>query len=94
MKLKEVAKNANTKFIDVRSEMEYRGGHVEGAVNIPLDQLQNRYKEIKGLGESPVVIYCRSGSRSSQAVSYLRQLGFENVHNGGGLEEVQYYINQ
>lgn len=94
MKLKEIAKNAGTKFIDVRSEMEFRSGHVQSAVNIPLDQLKNRYKEINGLGEFPVVFYCRSGNRSSQAVSYLRKLGFENIHNGGALEEIQHYINQ
>jgi phage shock protein E len=89
MKLKEIAKNASTKFIDVRSEMEYSMGHLKGAVNIPLDHLKRQYKEIKGLGETPVIFYCRSGNRSSQAVTYLRQMGIDNIYNGGTLEDVQ-----
>jgi rhodanese-related sulfurtransferase len=93
MTLKQIAKNATTKFVDVRSEMEFKRGHVKGAVNIPLEQLQRRYKEIEGLGQTPVIVYCRSGNRSGQAVSHLRQMGFDNIYNGGGLEDVQYYLN-
>ena len=74
MTLKEIAKNTSTKFVDVRSETEFKMGHVKNAVNIPLDQFQQRYGEIKGLGETPVVFYCRSGNRSGQAVGYLRKM--------------------
>ncbi|HJS55480.1 MAG TPA: rhodanese-like domain-containing protein [Chitinophagaceae bacterium] len=93
MTLKEITKNSTTKFVDVRSEMEFKSGHVKGAVNIPLDQFQRRYDEIKGLGKTPVVFYCRSGNRSGQAVGYLRQMGIENIYNGGALEDLQYYLN-
>lgn len=93
MTLKEIARDSSTKFVDVRSEMEFSTGHVKGAVNIPLDQIQRRYTEIKGLGNTPVVFYCRSGNRSGQAVTYLRQLGIDNIYNGGALEDVQYYLN-
>jgi phage shock protein E len=93
MTLKAIAKNPSTKFVDVRSELEFRMGHVKGAVNIPLDQFQQRYQEIKGLGETPVIFYCRSGNRSGQAVGYLRQLGIDNIYNGGALEDVEYFLN-
>ena len=93
MTLKKIAKNATTKFVDVRSQMEFNTGHVKGAVNIPLDQLQQRYREIKGLGETPVVFYCRSGNRSGKAVGYLGQMGIKNIYNGGALEDVEYYVN-
>lgn len=93
MALKNIIKNPVTKFVDVRSRMEFDSGHVKDAVNIPLDQLQHRYKEIKGLGDTPVVFYCRSGNRSTQAVSYLRHMGFDNIYNGGSLEEMQRYLN-
>src|SRR5688572_18011985 len=73
MTLKEIAKNPTTKFVDVRSVGEFNMEHVTGALNIPLDQFQNRYNEIEGLGNTPVVFYCRSGNRSGQAVGYLRQ---------------------
>lgn len=93
MTLKEIINDRSTKFVDVRTKTEFNAGHVNGAVNIPLDQIQRRYKEIAGLGESPVVIYCRSGNRSGQAVAYLLQQGIKNVYNGGGLEDIQYYLN-
>jgi|KBSSwiStaDraftv2_1062776.scaffolds.fasta_scaffold753913_2 rhodanese-related sulfurtransferase len=93
MTLKEIAKNTSTKFVDVRSETEFKMGHVKNAVNIPLDQFQQRYGEIKGLGETPVVFYCRSGNRSGQAVGYLRKMGIDNIYNGGALEDLQYYLN-
>jgi len=93
MTLKEIAKNPTTKFVDVRSVGEFNMEHVTGALNIPLDQFQNRYNEIEGLGDTPVVFYCRSGNRSGQAVGYLRQLGIDNIYNGGALEDLQYYLN-
>lgn len=93
MILKEIIKDPTTKFVDVRTKAEFNTGHVNGAVNIPLDQFQHRYEEIEGLGRFPVVFYCRSGNRSGQAVAYLLQQGIKNVYNGGGLEDVQFYLN-
>jgi phage shock protein E len=93
MTLKEITRSPKTKFVDVRSGAEYNIGHLKGSVNIPLDDLQQRYKEIKGLGEIPVVFYCRTGNRSGQAVSFLRQMGIGNIYNGGAMEDLQYYLN-
>lgn len=93
MKIQEIIKNPATKFVDVRSAMEFNSGHIKNAVNIPLDQFQFRFKEISGLGDVPVVFYCRSGNRSGQAVGYLQRLGIPNIYNGGGIDEVQYYLN-
>jgi phage shock protein E len=93
MTLKELTENTSTKYVDVRTEMEFKRGHVKSAMNIPLDQIQQRFEEITGLGNIPVVFYCRSGNRSSQAVGYLRQMGIENIYNGGALEDVQFYLN-
>lgn len=68
-------------LIDVRSQPEYAAGHVEGAKNIPVDQVAAR------IGEFPkdknIVLYCRSGARSGQAKSILVGKGFEKVHNLG-----------
>ena len=90
---KEILKDQATKFVDVRTNTEFNTGHINGAVNIPLDQFQRRYTEIDGLGQSPVVIYCRSGNRSGQAVAYLLQKGIKNVYNGGGLDYIQFNLN-
>lgn len=91
--IKQIAKDKKTKFVDVRSSMEYSTGHLHGAVNIPLDQLPARTNEIEGLGNIPVIFYCRSGNRSGMAVSMLQQQGIKDIYNGGSLEEVQYLLN-
>lgn len=87
MNIYEAAKMPNTVYVDVRTEMEFEMGHVPGCVNIPLDQIPARWEEIKGIGDVPVIFYCRSGNRSGHAVGYLKQLGVANIFNGGGLME-------
>lgn len=67
--------------VDVRSPAEFRGGHVPGSKNIPLDQIQTRSKELDR--QKPVVLCCASGSRSAMAVSLLKRQGFTDVHNAG-----------
>ncbi len=93
MTIKEILQDPQTSIVDVRSVMEFNSGHIEKAINIPLDQLVSRYREIKDLGEKPVVFYCRSGNRSAQAVAYLLQQGVKQIYNGGGLEDVYYAMN-
>ncbi|MBL8674843.1 MAG: MBL fold metallo-hydrolase [Rhodospirillales bacterium] len=70
--------------LDVREPEEFDGplGHIAGAVLIPLGQLRARVDELdRG---RPVVAVCRSGSRSAQAVSVLREAGFADVANLAG----------
>ena len=69
-------------LLDVRSRGEFAGGHLDGAVNIPVDQIANRSGEI-GPKERPVVLYCASGMRSASAASTLRSLGFTSVSDVG-----------
>ncbi len=72
------------KVIDVREISEYRDGHIEGSVLIPLSELPYRTHEIRA--DEEVVVVCRSGNRSSQACDVLRQRGFTNVRSlVGGL---------
>jgi phage shock protein E len=73
--------------VDVRTPQEYEENHFPGAINIPLDQIQQRLPEFKKM-ESPIVAYCRSGNRSGMAVSLLKQNGINEVYNGGGLDEL------
>jgi phage shock protein E len=77
----------NATIIDVRTEKEFAGQHVPGAINIPLDQLSERINELKGMPK-PIVAYCRVGNRSGVAVSILRQHGITDALNGGGMEDV------
>lgn len=93
MTLKEITADPAAKFVDVRSPMEFNSGHVNRALNIPLDEFVFRYKEIEGLGESPVVFYCRSGNRSSRAVGYLNSIGIKNIYDGGAISDLVTYLN-
>lgn len=70
-------------ILDVRTRGEFAGGHAKGAVNIPLQELQGKLAKVKK-SKKPVVAYCRSGNRSSSAVSILKQHGIE-AYNAGSL---------
>ncbi len=70
-------------LVDVRSPGEFAGGHIEGAVNIPVQDFSARAREIpKG---KPVVLYCASGMRSGSAAGMLRSGGRTDVHNLGSI---------
>lgn len=72
----------NTVIIDVREPDEFAGGHVEGALNVPLGRIESS-PEIAGLAKStPLIIYCRTGARAGMAKALLEQQGFTNVTNG------------
>ncbi|MBY6186063.1 rhodanese-like domain-containing protein [Marinobacter hydrocarbonoclasticus] len=76
-------------LVDVRTPGEFNAGHLPDAINVPLDQLPAR---LDALGEGkaqPIVVYCRSGNRSGQAQMFLNNKGYSQVHNGGGLVEMQ-----
>ena len=71
-------------LLDVRTPQEYQDGHIPGSKNIPLQCLT----EIKGdvrEKNTPIFVYCYSGSRSGQAVAYLKQMGYINAKNIGGI---------
>jgi phage shock protein E len=72
------------KLIDVRSPAEFGGGHLPGALNIPLPELGARANKL-GPKDKPLVLYCASGTRSSMARSVLKGLGFTQVFNLGSM---------
>jgi rhodanese-related sulfurtransferase len=74
-------------LVDVRTPAEFAEGNVKGSVNIPLDQVQNQLAKFKA--KENVVVFCRSGNRSSQAKSILEQNGFNNVTNGGTWQDIE-----
>ena len=69
-------------LLDVRTRREFDHKHIDGAMNIPVGELGRRLGEL-GDRERPVVIYCRSGNRSSHALRLLRERGFTTVHDIG-----------
>ncbi|RZF57918.1 rhodanese-like domain-containing protein [Sphingobacterium corticibacterium] len=79
-------------LVDVRTPSEFSAGSVKGAVNIPLDKLVDQLSKFKE--KNSIVVFCRSGSRSSQAKSILESNGFTNVINGGTWQNVNEVVNQ
>lgn len=85
-KRKELLKEAirqGAYIIDVRTPQEYKMGHIQQAVNIPLDQIRKNAEKIKKI-DKPIITCCQTGSRSGRARSILRRRGIPEVLNGRG----------
>lgn len=74
-------------IIDVRTPEEFAEGHVEDAESFPLQQMVAGEMPLHDVSEE-IAIYCRSGVRAKQAVELMKQHGFTNVTEAGGLEDV------
>lgn len=70
--------------VDVRTDKEYQEGHIMNSLHIPLGVLDNRLSELTEFKSCPLILTCRTGSRSSTASSTLKKQGFEAVHNLSG----------
>ncbi|MGG4341918.1 rhodanese-like domain-containing protein [Paenibacillus lautus] len=80
--LKHELKDTNKQFIDVRTPSEFKGNHIRGFRNIPLDQLLQSSDSLSK--DQEVVLICQSGMRSNKASKSLRKSGFEKVTNVKG----------
>ncbi|KGK99185.1 beta-lactamase [Methanococcoides methylutens] len=69
-------------LVDVRAVSEFSGGHIQHAINIPVHELRDSYKELDP--DAKTVVICGSGQRSSMGASILQQKGFSDVHNVSG----------
>lgn len=80
-------------IIDVRTPAEFAAGHIDGAINIPVDQIEGKISTLKELKPgSPVLLYCRSGRRSAIAASILGARGYQQVVDGGGMDSLVHAI--
>jgi phage shock protein E len=87
------ALNNGARLIDVRQPDEYADGHAPHSQNIPHDELANQLEELGNDKSQPIVVYCRSGARSSYAKDLLEAKGFTNVINAGGLPEIRSIVD-
>lgn len=71
-------------LIDVRTRDEYNSGHIQGSINIPLDNINSAEGKVKNKN-TQIFVYCLSGARSAQAVSQMKKMGYTNVLNIGGI---------
>ena len=68
-------------LLDVREADEFRSGHIPGAVNVPLSAVN----QVTLPKEKPLYVYCLRGTRSKQAVSCLKRMGYQNVKSISGI---------
>lgn len=81
------------RIIDVRSPMEFKGNHVKNAKNIQHDKILAGIKKAKITKDTPLILYCASGMRSSAACRTLKSDGFTDVHNAGTSEKLRKLLN-
>ena len=87
--LKELMKNKTVYLIDVRSNQEYEEGHLDGAINISLYNIEKQIGNYVKNKTDIIILYCSSGGRSREAKRILENLGYEEVYNlKGGIDMV------
>ena len=74
-------------LVDVRSEVDFRAGHITNAINIPLDQIEVQINKITSNSKKNIIVYCQKGVRSAQAFRLLNKLGLPKLYTiEGGLD--------
>ena len=82
--VKEYSATPGAVLLDVRTSEEYRGGHIPGSKNVPL-QVIDKVVSVVENKDTMLYVYCQSGARSRQATSMLQGMGYTNVNNIGGI---------
>ena len=79
-------------LIDVRTEEEYRTGHIPNSILIPIDDLSSRLGELPTDKSTVLIVYCRTGRRSAAAADILREAGYTRIYDLGGIVSWPYDI--
>ena len=83
----------NAVLLDVRTPEEHKSGYLEGAVLLPLAELESKISSKVSGKNTPIYIYCRSGRRAGTAVEKLKAMGYTDLHNLGGLKDARKKLN-
>ena len=78
------------RIVDVRTEAEYETAHIEGAILIPNETISDTQPELLPDLDAEILIYCRSGNRSSQAAKKLIKMGYTKINDFGGIIDWPY----
>ena len=81
--------NETSTVIDVRTQREYKTGHLKNAINIPYGEISNKISEHVADKNKEIIVYCRSGRRSGIAKKTLHDMGYTNVINAGSYKELK-----
>ena len=83
---KEMIINKGAVVLDVRTKEEYEEKHIDGALSLPVDEITTeKVASIINDNNTIMIVYCKSGVRSAQAVTKLNDLGYNNVYNLGAM---------
>ena len=94
-KAKEMMDTEEVIILDVREQSEYDGGHIPGAVLLPVGTIdEDTAAAVIPEKDSTVLVYCRSGNRSKTAAAALAELGYTDVREFGGINTWPYEIEQ
>ena len=77
-------------ILDVRTQEEYDGGHIPGAIQISHEEIEARAEEVLTDKDQLILVYCRSGRRSKIAAEALAELGYTNIKEFGGIIDWPY----
>ena len=92
---KEMMDTQEVIILDVQEQDEYDGGHIPGAVLLPVGTIdETTAAEVIPEKDSTVLVYCRSGNRSKTAFSTLAELGYTNIYEFGGINTWPYETEQ
>lgn len=86
--------NDGSVWIDVRSKAEFDSGHLPKAIHIPHTEIAEKIELHVSDKTKAIKLYCRSGVRAATAKNVLLKLGFTNVRNEGGLEDILERLNK
>ena len=89
---KEEIDKGDVTILDVRNEDEYYSGHIENSILIPVNDIEKEAENILKDKDQKILVYCRSGNRSSQASKLLVKMGYTNVYDFGGIKDWTYEI--
>lgn len=77
-------------LIDVRSKAEYDEKHLNLAINVPVEGIANEIKKYDTITkDTKIIVYCRSGGRSSEAAKILKDEGYKNVYDLGAMSNCE-----
>lgn len=76
-----ISENKELLILDTRTQEEYDAGHIEGAILIPYNKIAMNLDELDGYEDKPILVYCRSGNRSTVAVDTLIENGFNKIYH-------------
>ena len=73
--------NNDILILDIRTETDFKSGHINGAKNVPLNNFATSISDLSGSKNEPVLLYCNSGNTVTRAIKMLKKAGFEQVNN-------------